>query len=284
MFDPAHEEDQAEFEPMGVRIGKVLAAATMAAMASALPAVLRGRQAGLEGVTALIAWAAFAALAQLPAIALVAGYRALLQTSRRAPRAVATILLGLALSGGLNVLVGTTLRRTTHHHALAGATYAVVSMIMLVVSLAVARRIASGVRNSAWVTGGATAALMILTLLAAMRVGRGLGGELPAAAAAHLIDGSALIFACVLAAQVSFRAPRMLSFAGPPLAMIVLLAGASTVLRGNLPHRIPEFAPDHARILAKLSPPRASDTNVRPAPPPDEREPLDSDAATPLEP
>src|SRR6476646_2260137 len=107
------------------RFGSAVFAGTAASLLASIPAALRIAPAadadlGVSGV-----WLGLAGAALVPMVALV-------PVLRGARRGFGSVLWTLASLDALRVW-GALLRKTTHHHALAGTTFALVGLAILVV-------------------------------------------------------------------------------------------------------------------------------------------------------
>jgi hypothetical protein len=143
------------------------------------------------------------------------------------------------------LVFGALLRRTTHHHPLAGATFALVGLVVLVVFGALARRALAVALTWSDATahgifGLAAFGLGVLPILVALKVGPPASGI--------LVDALAYVIAVGFLSRASFAGDRLLGVVGPPLAVVVLLIGLTSL------HKAPLDAAVHARAPL-LSPP-----------------------------
>lgn len=154
---------------------------------------------------------------------------------------------------------GSTLRRTTHQHALAGVTFACGAAALALGTAVVCARIVAILRNAAPGTRRAlSTALAALVIAGLAWVGlaflRAVTSD-PASVAASgtVVDILAFLLAALLASRVSFAslasfAPRRaLALVGPPVAVAVTALGLSVLreapLRMAVEDRAPAFAP-----------------------------------------
>jgi hypothetical protein len=131
------------------------------------------------------------------------------------------ILLLVSLSG-----YGAMLRATTHHHALAGATFAIGALVLTLVCAFAASRIGALVRRASEDAQKVLAATIFVALfiaigMVASRLGREEG--------APVVDAMALLLALVFAAQPGFAGKKALAIAGPPMAVILFALGIATL-------------------------------------------------------
>jgi hypothetical protein len=259
--DPPHlsffpEEDPSA--PWLHRAGSVLGAGAVAASLAAVPASLR--IAHDASVPLLGAWLAVVACAMLPAIAFVA----ILRGARRGlqafagPDAPLVFVAGIAWCASTFAALaafGAVLRATTHHHALAGVTFALGGLALGFAFFVLARRFVAIARavspraRYAWgglVVGGASAAL----LMAALRLVSSGPAQPPLSptASAVLVDLLAFAIAVGFLSRRAFARAAWLARAGIPLAVgLFVLGGAmlfqSSTVRTQLRERAPVFAP-----------------------------------------
>lgn len=222
-----NEAPEAESQPLSVvaQVGVALGGAALSSLACTGHAAVRLTPAGVSWP---VAWVALAAAAFLPAFVLLLGLpRAMVAMLAFDPKSTRTrwtaLFLWVALMELSAFVVGKFLRQSTHHHALAGATYAVVALGLAVavglfavrVSWLVARLGEVAVRVG--VVGSALAAVAVLAFLA-----RALGDT----ARLTLIDGAAFVVAVGLAARASRVSDPKVGYIGGPIALVLFVAGA----------------------------------------------------------
>lgn len=237
------------------RFGSAVGAALVASAFATVPAALRvgASTPDVQGV-----WVALVAATLVPMIFAVV----LLRRARvglRAfggPGAQERALAGALWLGGVlffSAVFGAALRATTHHHALAGATFALGTLVAAIGLLPIALRVARVL--SRWREEGRTGRLLALGALAMLcvplvvvRLARALpaGGPLEGAASATLIDVLAFGMCALLASRPEFTARRVLSLFGPPAAAVVFVFGwralvVSPPLGAALADRAPAF-------------------------------------------
>jgi hypothetical protein len=257
---PPPEEDDGAFV---LRFGTGVGAAAIAAAVAAVPAAMRAAP-GSQASTFAV-WSACAAAWMLPMLVAVivlrrarAGVRAL-GGSDAAARAVGAMLwlFGLFV---FEALFGSVLRATTHHHALAGTTYAIVSAGVAVVLAILCARVSTiiaaqsaGVRRFLIV---ATSGLLGLAILvASLRLARAFGGADAGGSspAALLVDVLAFAITAALASRAAFTRLRALALAGPPLAVAILAVGLWAVRGPAVADAIGARAPAIAPISSVLA-------------------------------
>jgi hypothetical protein len=252
-----------------LRLGTAVGLAAAASLACVLPATLRIAGSSSEGATRV--WIALGAAALGPMVAAIVvlrgareGLRAFgLQprpgtgddwgpSSEAAERRAYGIVLWLASLLVLLSVYGSVLRATTHHHALAGATYAIGALVLAIGSaIACARIVAilSGASDGVRRVGGAFLAIVTAAALAwvAVRFLRAASADpASAAAAATVVDVLAFTLAAGFAARPSFAGWRAVALIGPPVAATVLVLGAVTgrdiALRTAIENRAPAYS------------------------------------------
>lgn len=154
------------------------------------------------------------------------------------------------------LIFGALLRATTHHHALAGATFALLTGIAAIVLVPISLRLGSIAAR--WqeekrrVLLGALVAVLLAVALALMLVlarilPGGASGATPAVSA-NLVDVLAFAMAALLASRPEFEARRTLALFGPPVAAALFIFGvryltASPSIGTTVEQRAPAFGP-----------------------------------------
>ena len=206
------------------RIGNAAFAATLAAALSSLPAAVRIAEAGQSFV---MAWSLLGAIALVPMAALVPIFRAAREGLRAFDGEGARERIGgFALWAGAVAVVlarfAAILRAKTHHHALAGVTFAIGAIVAAVVLGLFALRAVRWARRGG-VAHAAVAGLaaVVITVLLVQSVPAGLSPSARAAA----IDGTAAMVALLVSASRTLEARRNLTVLGGPIAaLFVILA------------------------------------------------------------
>jgi hypothetical protein len=218
----------------------------------------------LASASGLRIWLGLAAAALGPMVAAIAVLRGAAEGMRAFAGPGATLRafgVGMWLASLLVTLswFGSLLRATTHHHALAGVTYAFGALALAVgLGLLCARIVAilegASLAARSLALGALGGAMVVALAWMAVRFGRAASHDAASAAeAATVVD--VLIFAVCsfLASRRAWGAPRPLALVGPPLAVVTLAMGISTLqdagLRQSIAERAPTFAPA-ARLLS----------------------------------
>lgn len=252
------------------RFGSAVGAAMIASVLCSVPAARRIAQAADAGS----AWPALVAVTLLPMLVAVLTLR----QARTGLRAFSgngdekhSFALTLWTAGFLftSVALGAVLRDKTHHHALAGATFALGSAAAGIALVPVCRRLATLQAN--WSEGGRTMRLVLLggaLLLAAFGGVFVLSRIVPTTgpfsrtAAANVIDVLAFAMAALLASRPEFAERRVLALLGPPVAATIFAFGLRSLLATpTLGAAIEESAPTFsalARLIAPVDPPSTS--------------------------
>jgi hypothetical protein len=253
-FAPAEPEPESE-APLITRIGFAVAGAVGAAITSALPAALRMGDEGSIG-RALEQWVVLSALGIPIALAAVAvlqrarvGLRLLM--GERAPLLAIGVLWWSVIELGLLSGFGAVLRKTTHHHALAGVTFAAFAMGSGALVGLFARRISAmlgrggpNLQRVGLVIAGASA--FVAVMLVGIRTSRAEGIH----TAAALVDVLALGVTSTIASSRLVTRSRYLAIAGVPAAVVILVIGLTTLrLDPKLSESLRETAPVHSLVV-----------------------------------
>jgi hypothetical protein len=218
---------------LAFRAGSLLGAGTFAALASVFPSALRVASFVPSG---LGPWLALAACATVPATIAVA----VLRSAREGARAFAgddaslaawsvgawALSTFLALTG-----LGAALRATTHHHGLAGVTFAFVGLGFASFLALIVRRVAAMARSAdpfgrAALLGASIVALGAASLLVAVRAARAAGDlGLPLWAGDALVDALAFAIASGFLSRMSVTRTTWIARIGIPLALGVVGLG-----------------------------------------------------------
>ncbi len=244
--------------PARLRFGAIVGAGVLAAGFMALPAALRvGAAAGSGG--AIAAWLALVACAIVPATLGVA----LLRGAREGLRAFAGPNAMLHLLGAATWLVcvfgamtalGAALRATTHHHGLAGVTFALFALFASVAIGLVVRRVVvvaqrSSPRARALLVGLTALALAAVVMIAGVGLTRAApASPLPASTGALFVDLLAYGIGVGFLSRAEFARRHLLAHLGLPLAgglvtLGVLLLRSSPGLVAAVLEHAPAFAP-----------------------------------------
>lgn len=217
-----------------LRVGGAVGAAALATFACVVPAAMR--VASTPELGTLQAWAALFAAALGPMVAAVV----VLRGAREGLRAfagsgaelrafgvglwVATMLIGLTIFGSV-------LRATTHHHGLAGVTFAFVALAMAVGDalvcariMGIARRLPERPRRLVLIA--IAIAVGIILFAVGVRFVRAASHDAASyAAAGTVVDVLAFALAAVFASRPWLARRRMLPVLGPPIALVIAILG-----------------------------------------------------------
>ena len=233
--------DDAEDESGGAlltRIGTVVGGGAIAAVLASLPAVLRVGDGGSTG-RAIDEWVALSAVLMPVAILAVGVFRraraGIKLLAGDSVTAVASgVLWWAVIETSFLSLVGTGLRAKTHHHGLAGVTFA---MMALFSGLAVALLAVRATKMIAKAPGSSQRAGLIVSagcaFLVIMLIGMRTAKSDTLHTAAALVDVLALVVAAAIASARGFSLLKPLALAGVPIAVIVFVLGIVSY-RGNL--------------------------------------------------
>ena len=235
---PRSSDDETE-EPGShvMRFGAAVSAVVLAAIIATMPAAVRivpslsGTRSGLS------VWVALLAVAFLPLAAATVVLRHALAAlrlfdSKAVAIGVATALLWGAATFGALVVLGATLRATTHHHALAGVTFsaagAAAAALLAPCAVRAVKWMWAAPASLRWCAIGIIGAGLAIALALSARV-----LARSDSASALVVDVAAFALATAFGAGAFPHRSRPfppLAFAGPPLAAIVLAVGFATVV------------------------------------------------------
>jgi hypothetical protein len=236
------------------RFGSAIGLAAIAAVLCVLPATLRVCAAVGPVETIPRVSIALAAAALLPMVVSIL----VLRGAREGLRAFAGPEMGVRSFGaGLWVtslivtfsVFGGVLRATTHHHALAGVTFAFGALALAVGSALVCARVVVILRLASplvrWALAGALAGLAMVALAwVGFRFMRATAHDpASASAAAIVVDTLAFTLAAGFAAQPSFALRRPLALSGPPVAVVIAILGIAALHDPRLRAAIDDHAP-----------------------------------------
>jgi hypothetical protein len=244
------EEDEAAAS-FATRLGTVVGGGVLAAITSSLPAELRiGDGSVLRAIEQWLALAALLTPLAMVVVAVLRRGRTGLQmlAGERAPLFAAAALWWAVLELGVLSIFGAVLRAKTHHHGLAGVTFAMLALVsgILIALLAVrglrmlSRLSADGHRNALTVVA---CTWLVVIVLVGVRTARAEGMH----TAAALVDMLALVMSSAIASSRAMARWRALAVGGVPIAVAILLLGYATV----------RAEPDLSRLLAEGAPVQA---------------------------
>lgn len=263
-------EDEVE-APLVTRFGAVIGGGVVTAIMASLPAALRIGDGGVVG-RALEQWLALSALLTGPAILLVfvarrarVGMRML--AGDRAPIVVAGLLWWCVLELGLLAIFGGVLRKNTHHHGLAGVTFATFAVasgtavaVLAIRTSKLLFRANPKIQRLALAVTGAAAFLAIVVV--GIRTGRA-----PAlSTAAALVDVSALVLCASVLSARAVSHVKAITLGGVPTGVLVLILGISSLVADpQVREAIAARAPVHGWFLGSVATPAPVDPS-QPAP------------------
>lgn len=253
---PADDDPQAS---LVTRFGTAVGGGVIAAVVASLPATIR---VGDDGSVARASteWLALAATATPFAIAAVAILRrarvgAKILVGTRADAWIAGFFAWATFQMLFATAFGSLLRKHTHHHGLAGVTFAIAAAgFGLVLAVLVVRvmkalaRLGRRVRRSAAIV--AALATFIVLVVAAVRTAHAEGLH----TTAGIVDALAFVLACGAASSRVVARQKPLAIAGVPVAAIVVALGLASLngdsaLRGAFAND----APLHDMFLSMFS-------------------------------
>jgi hypothetical protein len=250
---PPHDPARDTGSPVA-RFGTLAGIVTASAMVCALPAVMRLAPSLPAGLTPWHMWLALASAALLPMGAAVF----ILGRAREGTRAFAGpgaapvafgVSMWLVIVGVALTVLGAVLRATTHHHGLAGVTYALGGLALALVSAVVCARIVGTIQAaSAGVRRALTLSLSVLLGLSVVLVAFGCAraSARDAASSAELgtvVDVLAFLLAAVFGARRAQVVRRLLALVGPPAVVVVVAVGVPALRSGPVREIVREKAP-----------------------------------------
>jgi hypothetical protein len=212
------------------RFGSLSAAGAFAAALSTIPAALRIGST-VANVDTIGAWLGLVGLAVIPCTfgacifrGAYTGLRAF--AGEGASARAAGIALWIALLIVSLTAYGSLLRATTHHHGLAGTTFAIGAVVLALAGGAVAGRIGAFVQKTTEDAQRIFAGASFIVLLGSIAV---VASRLGHGEASPVVDALALLLAMVFVGQPIFSGRKALAIVGPPIAATFLFLGIATV-------------------------------------------------------
>ena len=245
-----------------LRVGAAVGAGAGAAIVCVIPAAMRASSEGEPGVgKALVALSACALVPMIASVVVLRGAREGLRAFAGPGAALRAYGVGLWLGTllfGLSIF-GSLLRATTHHHALAGVTYAFGALAFAVADALVCARVMAVARalpdrGRRVLLLALAVAVGILLFAVGMRFVRAASSDAASyAAAGTVVDVLAFVLAALFASRARMAWRRPLALVGPPVAVIGAARGI-VALRDAPVHdavvdRAPAFGPA-ADVLA----------------------------------
>jgi len=248
-----NEQDDSELDdilpdPL-VRFGSAALMAFAVSLAATLPGALR---ASATTHTSLFSvWPTLGAAAAIPSFLLVLLLRSARVGARGiaySPALVITLLVwGLSVHVALS-LFGAKLRATTHHHALAGVTFAIGASVTLFVLLGISWRIALLLHR--WVGGPLRIVVLVGSLLAIVAIaGSAVRNVHPYSET--LLDAVGLLLFATFGSRPEFVRRSFARF-GPPLFLALLVFGVWALRSAPIAEEGVAMAPLFAPFFALL--------------------------------
>jgi len=172
---------------------------------------------------------------------------------------------------------GTVLRAKTHHHPLAGATFALAAgagaIFLVPVSLRLGAIFARWQNENRHMAVVSVAAILLVSALGfALVLTRTFppGATLSPVVSANLVDVLAFVIAALLASSREFEARRVLALFGPPVAVAFFVLGARYLLAtpaigATIAQRAPAFGPAVVMLGARNEAPSEPADGAAPA-------------------
>ena len=258
---PPRGDEPVESGSFLLRFGTGVGAGVVAASLAVVPAAMRVSAAtvGASGARVWLSCVALALLPMLVSVWILRRARVGLRSFGRADTSARSVALAAWLLASFVFLsaFGSVLRATTHHHALAGVTFAIVGLVVVVVLAVLSARfadlLASRKERTRRVLVIATGVVLMLVLVVVgMRFARAFSAPLPepSNAGALFVDVFAFGIAALFASRPSFAGRRALAIAGVPVAVAVFAAGLLT-LHGST--ELAASVSEHAPLLVVVS-------------------------------
>jgi hypothetical protein len=239
----------------GLRLGAIFASAVLAAVLASVPAALRsvGQSASPPIPAAALPWHLLALVALATPVCVFSVW--VLTHARKGLRllageesiaAMAGLAWWLVVELGILSLAAALFRKVTHHHALAGVTFAVVALgsgafVGLVAWRTTARVGRAGRGFAKAALGLATLSLALAIVISGLRLSK---TEAAAPLTITLLDAVALGISLLLASPTWIGRLRFLTIVGLPTAALLVIVGL-TALR---------FDPELARAVSRTAP------------------------------
>lgn len=217
--DQTSERGESAGEPL-LRAGTTVGVAFVAALVGTAPAAFRVARA-LPGAGLFASWSMVGAAALLPAIALVAIFRGARRGGRtfmseRAREHGTTLFLFAALTPPFVVAFGALLRAKTHHHALAGVTFSIVTLLVLLGLGALSARLSHLLAARGPTLARAGFVVTFVAFLASLAWAGLKASRAGAPVAGAFLDTLALLLASGFGSRPGFLDTRVLAVLGPP--------------------------------------------------------------------
>jgi hypothetical protein len=246
------------------RFGTAFGVAALGASLAAIPAAIRIGAADAPACGTMNAWMVLAGVGvgpMLAAIVVLRGARVGLKAfggPGADTRLAAFVLWAFLLLGSL-IALGALLRATTHHHALAGVTFAIGAVVVALALALVALRLGAmvspltpGTRRVLYAAGAAVLLGLCTFVANRFRAGGSLGTGL---LGVSIVDFLAFGIVATFGSRPELVERRLLALLGPPAVATLLVVGISAfracppMLEATKGH-----APLYSRVLVELSP------------------------------
>jgi hypothetical protein len=263
VYNPEQPNRAREPASLVIRFGTVAGVGTAGALACTLPAALRLLHGLGDADSASHVWLALASAALLPMMAAVVVLRLAREGSRAFGGEGAAFAYGVSmwlvlLVVGLSVFGGV-LRATTHHHALAGVTFALGGLALAMGTAAVCARLVTVVRDAPpWprrvLSVSLTVFLGVALLWVALGCARASSHDVASSSqVGTVVDVFAFVVSAGYAARSSIVIRRIFALVGPPAMVVVLAVGIPALRWDPLREAVRERAPLYgaaAQVLA----------------------------------
>lgn len=252
----AHEpEPDSDGSSIVMRFGFIVAGGVVSAIASSLPAALRMGEGG-SAPRALEQWLVLSAVSTPLAVAAVAVLRRAriglrLLAGERASLFAVGVLWWSVIELGLLSIFGALLRKTTHHHALAGVTFSAFAVVTGVIVALFARRTTTMLaRGGTGLPRIGLAIAAVCAFLGIMLVGIRTARAEELHTAGALVDALAFAVTTTIASSRLFGRWRPMAIAGVPVAVLLVMVGLTTLrFDPKLQQSLGEIAPIHAFVI-----------------------------------
>jgi hypothetical protein len=256
----AHEQEpDSDNATLVLRVGFIVAGGVISAIVSSLPGALRMGNDPSAG-RALEQWIILTAIGTPIGVMAVAvmhrarvGLRVLM--GDRAPVLFMGVLWWCVIELGILSVFGTVLRKTTHHHALAGVTFSAVAVVSGALVAFFARRAAATMgrggpapqRLGLFLAAGAAFTVLMLVGIRTSRA-----PDLHTSAG--IVDALAFAITSTITSSRFFSRSKAIAIAGVPIAVLVLMIGFTTLrFDPKLRDSLLETSPIHALLLGLLN-------------------------------
>jgi hypothetical protein len=247
--------------PIVMRVGFLAAGGVIAALISSLTAAFRTGDEPFTIGRPLEQWLVLSAVATPFSIAAVAVLRRArvglqLLAGERGSLFVMGFLWWSVVELALLSIFAAVLRKTTHHNALAGVTFAMFALVTGVVVALFAARVTKMVANVLGNTRRhalviAAGCVVVALVLALIRTSRAEGMH----AAAGIVDAISFFVAASITSSRLLKRTRLVAIAGLPAAFLLIMVGLTTLrFDPKLAQSLAGTAPIHAFVIGLFGP------------------------------